>query len=299
MSIQEQPTVILGHDMSPEMAAQLSSTLRELGVVVKADNGSADRAPSRVIVVVSPKGGSGKTAVASNLSVALAQSHPGRVVAVDLDVQFGDLAAALRLEPQHTFAQLVRAGQVDATTVKLFLTPHDQGLYVLAGASDPVDADVIGHGHISEVLPLLAQSFDYVVVDTPAGLDERTLAAIDAATDLLLVTSLDVTSIRSIRKALDVLDHLDLRARRELVLNRCDAKVGLDPADVERAIGMPISCSIPSSREVPLSLNLGTPVVLTEPKSVVSKKIHQLADHYTPSTELGDGLAKRRKAWRR
>ena len=94
---------------------------------------------------------------------------------MDLDVQFGDLATALSLSPEHTLAQLSRATVIDATTVKLFLTLYYNGLYILAGANDPVDADSIGHRHVAEVLPLLAQNFDFVIVDTPAGLDERTL----------------------------------------------------------------------------------------------------------------------------
>ena len=255
------PTVIIGHDMPPELAADVSTALQGMGVVVKANGVSPQPRTGKVIVVISPKGGSGKTAVSSNLAVALAQRHPGRVVAVDLDVQFGDLGTALSLTPEHTLAQLARTSQIDATTVKLFLTPYEHGLYVLAGANDPVDADSIGHAHVSAVLPLLAQNFDYVVVDTPAGLDERTLAAIECATDLLLVSSLDVTSIRSLRKALDSLDQMGVKAARQFVLNRADAKVGLDPSDAEEAIGMEISCSIPSSRELPLALNLGTPVV--------------------------------------
>src|SRR4051794_41178383 len=287
------PTVIIGHDMPAELAADVSSALEGMGVVVKA-NGSAPRRTSRVIVVISPKGGSGKTAISANLAVALAQRFPGRVVAVDLDVQFGDLGTALSLTPEHTLAQLSRTSQIDATTVKLFLTAHYNGLFVLAGAKDPVDADSIGHAHVSAVLPLLAQNFDYVIIDTPAGLDERTLAAIECATDLLLVSSLDVTSIRSLRKALDALDHMGIKAPRQLVLNRADAKVGLNPSDAEEVIGMKISCSIPSSREIPLSLNLGTPVVISEPKSAVAKQFQQLAQRYAPAD-----IEKSRKGWRR
>ena len=265
-----------------------------MGVVVKANGFAPQPRHGKVIVVISPKGGSGKTAVSSNLAVALAQRHPGRVVAVDLDVQFGDLGTALSLTPEHTLAQLARTSQIDATTVKLFLTPYEHGLYVLAGANDPVDADSIGHAHVSAVLPLLAQNFDYVVVDTPAGLDERTLAAIECATDLLLVSSLDVTSIRSLRKALDSLDQMGVKAARQFVLNRADAKVGLDPSDAEEAIGMEISCSIPSSRELPLALNLGTPVVISEPKSAVAKQLQQLAQQYAPVE-----ADKPKKGWRR
>jgi pilus assembly protein CpaE len=288
------PTVIIGHDMPPELAADVENALQEMGVNVKANGFTPHPRQSKVIVVISPKGGSGKTAVCSNLSVALAQRHPGRVVAIDLDVQFGDMGTALSLSPEHTLAQLARTSQMDATTVKLFLTPYEHGLYVLAGAADPVDADSIGHAHVSAVVPLLAQNFDYVVVDTPAGLDERTLAAIECATDLLLVSSLDVTSIRSLRKELDALDQMSVKAPRTLVLNRADAKVGLNPSDVEEALGLKITCSVPSSRELPLALNLGVPVVLNEPKSAAAKAIQQLAEHFAPVE-----AEKARKGWRR
>lgn len=288
------PTVVVGHDMSPELFVDVAATLSSMGVIVKTDEFTAAARRSKVIVVVSPKGGAGKTAVSSNLSVALAQRHPGRVVAVDLDVQFGDLGLALSLTPEHTLAQLARASQIDATTLKLHLTPAPDGLFVLAGANDPVDADSIGHAHVSQVLAMLAQNFDFVVVDTPAGLDELTLAALECATDLLLVSSLDVTSIRSLRKALDAFDHLGISAGRRLLLNRADSKVGLNPSDAEDVMGMKIACSIPSSREIPLSLNLGTPVVMSEPKSAVARQLQQLALLYAPIDAVPA-----RKGWRR
>jgi pilus assembly protein CpaE len=288
------PTVIIGHDMPPELAADVESALQEMGVNVKANGYSSQPRQSKVIVVISPKGGSGKTAVSSNLAVALAQRHPGRVVAVDLDVQFGDLGTALSLTPEHNLAQLARMSQIDATSVKLFLTPYEHGLYVLAGANDPVDADSISHAHVSTVVPMLAQNFDYVIIDTPAGLDERTLAAIECATDLLLVSSLDVTSIRSLRKEMDALEQMGDKTPRTLVLNRADAKVGLNPSDAEEALGMPITCSVPASRELPLALNLGIPVVINDPKSAAAKQIQQLAEHFAPTP-----AEKSRKGWRR
>ena len=288
------PTVVVGRDMSPELFVDVSATLSSLGVVVETDGFTAAPRRSKVIVVVSPKGGAGKTAVSSNLSVALAQRHPGRVVAVDLDVQFGDLGLALSLSPERTLAQLARSSQIDATTLKLHLTPTTNGLFVLAGANDPVDADSIGHAHVSQVLPMLAENFDFVIVDTAAGLDELTLAALECATDLLLVSSLDVTSIRSLRNALDAFDHIGVSAERTLLLNRADSKVGLNPSDAEDVMGMKIACSIPSSREIPLSLNLGTPVVISEPKSAVAKQLQQLALLFAPSNAEPS-----RKGWRR
>ena len=294
MAAHELPTVIVGNDMSPQLVAEVTTALSEMGVVVKADGFGPRARPAKVIVVLSPKGGSGKTAISSNLAVALAQHKPGRVVAVDLDLQFGDLELALSINAEHTLAQIARSSEIDATTVKLHLTPTQHGLFVLGGAHDPLDAESIGHGHVSTVLGLLAQSFDYVVVDTPAGLDERTLAALECATDLLLVSSLDVTSIRSLRKALDTLDSIGVAAERVFVLNRADSKVGLQPSDASDVIGMEILCAIPSSREIPLSLNLGTPVIVGEPKSPVAKQLAQLAQHYAPAE-----AEKPRKGWRR
>jgi pilus assembly protein CpaE len=294
MTKSETPTVIVGSDMSPEMFINVSTALRGMGVDVQSDGFQAQKRHAKVIVVVSPKGGSGKTAVSSNLAVAIAENHPGRVVAVDLDVQFGDLGLALSMQTERTLAQLARSSEIDATTIKLHLTSAPHQLFVLAGAKDPVDADSIHHEHISKVLPILAQNFDFVIVDTSAGLDECTLAALECATDILLVSSLDVTSIRSLRIARDALDHLDIPAKRTLVLNRADSKVGLVPSDAEDVMGMPIACSIPSSREIPLSLNLGTPVVVSQPKSAVAKQFRELAQLFAPVKAEAT-----RKGWRR
>jgi pilus assembly protein CpaE len=284
------PTVIAERDLPEDLA----EAIRGMGIDITSNGWEAPRANGKVILVVSPKGGSGKTAVASNLSVALSQHHPGQVVAVDLDVQFGDLGTALALQPEHTLAQLAQTDEMSATTAKLFLTPYDD-LFVLAGADSPVDADAVTPSHISTLLPLLAQEFAYVVVDTPAGLDERTLAALECATDLLVVSSLDVASIKSLRKVLDALDRIGVDAARTFVLNRCDAKVGLDVSDAEEAVGMKAAVQIPSSREIPTALNIGTPVVKSLPRAEVSKRLQQLSRHFAPITDGG----KAKRGWRR
>lgn len=288
------PTVVIGDDMPPELFVDVTTTLRSMGITVRTDGALGSARTAKVIVVISPKGGSGKTAVSSNLAVTLAQRHPGRVVAVDLDVQFGDLTLALSLTPERNLAQLARTDKIDATTVKVHLTPAMERLFALAGATDPVDAESITPAHIADVLPVLTDSFDYVVIDTPAGLNDLTLAALDHATDVLLVSSLDVTSIRSLRKANDTMSHIGVTAARTLVLNRADSKVGLEPSDAEEAMGMKIACSIPSSRQIPLSLNLGTPVVVAEPKSAVAKQFQQLAQLFAPVE-----AQRSRKGWRR
>ena len=280
-----------------ELQDAVSARLAGLSVSVKTTDRSLPLPPpvrtGKVIVVVSPKGGSGKTAVATNLSAALAMRFPGRVAALDLDVQFGDMCTSMGLHPEHNLAEVATSATVDATTVKLFLTPYEPGLFVLCGARTPAEADVVTHEHVTEVIPLLAQGFEYVVVDTPAGLDDRTLAALECATDLLLVSSLDVTSIRSLRKAVEAMDALGVTKQRHFVLNRADAKVGINPVDAAEAVGWPIEAWIPSAREIPFSMNVGTPVVKLNPRSAVAKQMELLTNLFAPVTDTH-----RRRWWR-
>ena len=243
---------------------------------------SSIKIESRVIAVVSPKGGAGKTAISTNLSIGLAQQLPGQVAIMDLDVQFGDVGHALRLLPERTLSNVVAQGsRVDATVVKACLTPHPSGLFVLSAPETPAEADDVSPGQITTIIEILAKEFQYVIVDTAAGLDEFTLTAIESATDLLLVCATDVASARSMRKALDALDRIGLTTqRRHFALNRADARVGLEIRDIEGTIGMEANVAIPSSRDVPVSMNQGTPVLESSPRSPVARAYSQLVDHF-------------------
>jgi pilus assembly protein CpaE len=254
---------------------------------------------SRLITVLSPKGGSGKTTVTTNLAVALATRAPSTVAVVDFDLQFGDVAAALALTPEQGLADVARTAAVDATTLKVFLTPHPSGLFALCAPETPAEGDELRYDHAASALRTLAASFPTVVVDTAAGLDEFALAAIEQSTDLLFVCPLDVAAVRSLRKELDALDRLGMTdARRHLVLNRADARVGIEPGDVENVLGMQADVSLPSSRAVPFSMNAGTPIVGTDPRSAVARALQDLARRFTDDT-AATTPATARWPWRR
>jgi pilus assembly protein CpaE len=239
----------------------------------------------RVISVLSPKGGSGKTVVATNLAVALAGagSPASSVAIVDFDLQFGDVAAALALSPEQGLVDVARsAADIDATALKVFLTPHPSGLFALCAPETPAEGDEVGYDHASHALRMLAASFPTVVVDTGAGLDEYTLAAIEQSTDLVFVCPPDVAAVRGLRKELDALDQLGMTvAHRHLVINRADARVGIEPGDVENVLGMKAAVALPSSRAVPFTMNAGTPIVGKEPRSPVARSLQQLAARFT------------------
>ncbi|MGE0796119.1 MAG: CpaE family protein, partial [Acidimicrobiia bacterium] len=117
----------------------------------------------------------------------------------------------------------------------------------------------------------------YVILDTGAGIDAATLLAVERSTDLVFVGSLDVPSIRSVRKLIDALDRLGLTgARRHVVLNRADSRVGVSATDVTETLGLPIAVEVPSSSAVPAALNGGAPVVLSDPRSPAAAAFKKL-----------------------
>jgi pilus assembly protein CpaE len=251
----------------------------------------------RIITVLSPKGGSGKTTVASNLAVGLALAEPDRTALVDVDVQFGDVSSALRLTPEHTLGDAVRAPSgSDALTLKSYLTPHASSLWSLCAPDTPVEGEQIPSSDVQLVVQKLAEEFAYVVIDTSAGLTEHALAMVDISTDLVLVCAMDVSSVRSLRKEVDALDALGMtQQRRHLVVNRADAKVGLDLRDVEATIGQTVDVTLPSSRVVPLSMNQGTPVIESQPRTPVAKQLTSLVARFTGDATNDGGTRRRRR----
>jgi pilus assembly protein CpaE len=234
----------------------------------------------RFIVVVSAKGGAGKTVISSNLAILIAQGSPRRTVLVDLDLQFGDVATALLLSPTYTLVDAVAAGDsLDLSTLKVFLTPHSEsGLHVLCASDDPALGEALAVPRIGGVLDLLADEFAQVVVDTDPGLSEATLAALERATDIVVVADLDVPSVRGTRKLLDTLTVIGLGdTRQHIVLNRSNSRVGLNAADVAAAIGTHIDFALPSTRTVPISMNEGRPIVLGESRSPFSRAMTPIA----------------------
>ena len=234
----------------------------------------------RVSVVLSPKGGSGKTMVASNVAVALAKRLGGGVVLVDFDCAFGDVATALGLEPERTLGQLADVPKLDGTSVKVFLTLHpDSGLYALCAAGGPEEAEAIDEPTAREIIEILRRDFTHVVVDTAAGLDERALAAVDLADDLVLVASMDVASVRNLSKELDVLDRLGASAAaRILVTNKAHPKSGMRVNEVEQVLGLPSVATIDMEPDVVLAMNQGVPLVIGANRSQAARSIWTIAE---------------------
>lgn len=216
---------------------------------------------SKVITVMSPKGGAGKTTVATHLAVALARRRQDDVAIVDLDLAFGDVTNSLLLAPRRDILDAIAATVArDPEALAATLARHPSGLRVLAAPTAVVeDPDELAAG-AAEVLDALATRFEHVVVDTGAGLDRVTMAALRRATDVVVVASMDVPTLLALRKALHWLDRDGVAARRHVVLNRGDLRAGLTIDDVEATIGAAVDLSIPSSGDVARATNDGMPL---------------------------------------
>ena len=238
-----------------------------------------------VIGVFSPKGGVGKTTIATNIAIGLGQVAPMSVVIVDLDLQFGDVASGLYLNPEHTVTDAVSASaSQDSLVLKAFLTVHPSSIYALCAPRTPVEADDITPQQVSRLIEQLAEQFQYVVIDTAPGLPEVGLAAMEQCTDVVWVSAMDVPSIRGLRSGLEILRRLDLLPEtRHVVLNMADSKSGLSVQDVEATIGAPVDVSIPRSKAVAFSTNRGIPVLQDGRKDPAVKGLRQLVTRFDPA----------------
>jgi pilus assembly protein CpaE len=237
--------------------------------------------PGRLICVLGPKGGTGKTVTACNLAVSLTEiGHTTTLV--DLDLHFGDVGLGLRLTPERTIYDLVRkGGTLDADKVGDYLTPHESGLRVLLAPTRPDHAGAVSTAFIAEACAVLRSTNDTVVVDTPAGFPPEVITAIDSSTDVCVVGMLDAFSLKDTKLGLETVDRMGYDPGSiRLVLNRADSHVGISDGDVVAILGRPPDVLIPSQREIPRSITEGNPIVSSQPRSPAAKAFRSLAEAY-------------------
>lgn len=242
----------------------------------------------KVVTVFSTKGGAGKSVIATNLAVTLAQRNQGPVCLVDADLQFGDVAVMLKLTPKHTIVDAVSAlDRIDAGYLDQLLMLHEpSGLRVMPAPLEPAFADQIGAAEMVQIVEILRTFCSVVVVDTPAYFNDVVLGLVEVSDEILLVAGMDIPNIKNVKIGLQTLRLLGTPMEKvRLILNRANSKVKLDVGEVERTLQIQADCLIPSDIVVPQAVNKGVPVVLHAPKSGVARAISQLADLVSPDRE--------------
>lgn len=249
---------------------------------------------SRVITLFSPKGGTGKTTLAANMGAIFAKQLKKRTLLIDLELQFGDCAIVLGADPKATLLDLVMThGELDADKVSGFVTHHESGLHLLPAPLRPEEADLITDDRLASLLTVAKQAYDIVLIDTPPNFNSTVLTALDRTNDLLVIASMDVPSLKSVKVCMQTLEMLHYPPDQvHILMNRAFTKVGLKRDEVERALGKKIRFDVPSNKAVPISVNRGIPVVMSDPRSDITKAIYDICVRLTPEAAAAGEEAK-------
>ena len=269
--------------LADDVEALVGACKRSMAVSEQIRNveaGDAGVRRGKIILVFSSKGGCGKTTVSTNLAAALS-SEPdgGSVCLLDYDLETGDVAIALQMDPTRTISDaLGMQGGIDERAMAALVVPYKSNMDALLAPTKPSDAEFVSAALAGEIIQVAASMYDYVVIDAPPAFTDVVLKCFDLADVYVLLTTLDMPALKNLKVTLDTLDNLGFpRSKWQVVLNRGGSRVGLTAADIERTVGVPISVEIPSSVEVPLRLNEGVTVVEANPRHAVGRAFEELA----------------------
>jgi pilus assembly protein CpaE len=235
----------------------------------------------RTVAVHSPKGGVGTSTIATNIAIAAAQLRPDRVVIVDLDLQFGQVATHLNLIPRQTLADVVRdeAALREPELLRTYATKHDSGLHVLAAPIGPEAAQLITADHVDRILTTLLDSYERIVIDTGSWLDERTLRAFEHAESVLFVMNPEIAALKAMGALVEYLSEAGtVAAKTTFVLNNTFGREILKLRDVESALGTKVAMELPYDPFLYLkAVNEGSPIVVGAPHSAPAERLLALS----------------------
>ncbi len=246
--------------------------------------------PARVYVVLGPKGGSGKTTVATNLAGTLIRHHVKRTLLVDLDLQFGDAALVLGVEPERTIYDLIHSpGMLDAAKLAGYVVHHPAGFDLLPAPLRPEDAELVTDEGVARLLAVAREEYEAIVVDTSSTFTGGTLAAIDVARTLVMLVGLDVASLKDVRLALRTLDLISFPSDDvRIVINETSSGRAMKRRELMGALDAKIDLEIPFDDGVPALASRGDLAVITG-RTAIAGAIRGIAD------ELVEPRAKKRR----
>jgi pilus assembly protein CpaE len=248
--------------------------------VVSTDGITVSR-PRRVVVVHSPKGGVGTSTVAVNIAMAAAQLKPDRVVIVDLDLQFGQVATHLNVQPRQTLTDVIRdeAAQREAELLRTYATRHDSGLHVLSAPAGPEQAALVTADHVDRILTTLLETYDQVVIDTGSWLDERTMKAFEHAETVIFVVNPEIAALKAVTALVEYLNEAGtVASKTTFVLNNTFGREILKLRDVEQALGTRVGADLPYDAFLYLkAVNEGVPIVQGAPRSPAAERLVKLS----------------------
>jgi pilus assembly protein CpaE len=233
----------------------------------------------QVFTVFSTKGGVGKTFIATNLALTLAKNNKEkRVVLVDLDLDFGNIALALNILPRFTLSDIVDdIRNIDQDYIESYLTPYEAGIWVLPANIHPMNSEFINAQHMDKILRTLQNAFDYIVIDMPGRFHETINPAFAIADHLLMVVTPEISTIRNIKAALVTLNELNYpKSKIKIILNKANGHE-IKNKDIETTLNFNLFATlIDDYRRVISTMNTGIPFVIKNPYSMLTKDFNKM-----------------------
>jgi pilus assembly protein CpaE len=269
-------------EMAREERSKIASTMNVASTsLASAPSVAPGRAAGRIVVLYSPKGGTGVTTLAVNLAITLHNSDTPSAL-VDANLQFGDVAVFLNEQGKNTIADLApRADELEPDVVDGVIIKHaGSGVHILAAPAKPEHAEQVHGDQFGSVLDYLRRLYAYIVVDTTPTLNDVVLAAIDRADIIVLVATQDIPSVKSARLFLDLLTTLGISHDRTcFVMNKYDKRIAITPEKVGENLKLEVGAVVPLDERIVIpAVNRGVPFVLDQKAQPVSRAVYNLAE---------------------
>jgi pilus assembly protein CpaE len=232
-----------------------------------------------IITVFGAKGGIGKTTISTNLATAIVQKTNQSAVLVDLDTRFGDVGILMDIPVERSIADLSgREEDITREMVQECLYEHNSGVFILPAPIRPTDWRNIHAGHIERIISVLTQTYDYVILDTPGTFNDIVARALELASMVVLVATVDMAALKDTLLAIDMLRSWNFPQEKiKLVINATNDASNVQPQEVKRMLGRDVFWSVPYDRNISAATQLGMPVVVSKPTSKASESIVEMA----------------------
>jgi len=235
----------------------------------------------KVVTVYSPKGGVGTTTLAVNLAIAL-HNEDTRVVLVDGNLQFGDVAIFINEQGKNTIIEIApRIEELDSEIIEEIMIKHQaSGIHVLAAPPKPEYAEKVSAEQFGRVIHLLKQLYAYVVVDTSSTLTDVTLTTIDNSDVVVVVTTQEIPTIKNVSLSLDLLHTLGVQKDRVvLAMNRFDKRIAITPERVGKNLKQDVAAVVPLDERIVINaVNRGIPFMVDNKNQLVGRGVYALAE---------------------
>jgi pilus assembly protein CpaE len=245
--------------------------------------------PGHAIALFAAKGGMGTTSVATNLAIEIHRLSRARTLLLDLDLELGETALLLGMEPQFSLVDLIRnLHRVDQGLLASYIERHESGIDLLAAPFQPADYETVSRDRVRQVVSFLKEQYDYIVMDTPKSFHPASIGVLEEADETLVITSATLPAIRNLSRSLPLVRQLAATRGRpplRLVVNRYVAGELISLPEIADAVGLEVFQTLHNDFQGLLqSVNEGRPIVLSRSNSPFARDVRTLAAKITGVT---------------